>query len=46
MIWHSATAAEVEVELKTRRDTGHTSDPAAVRLQQVGEKSLKQQKKV
>ena len=45
MIWHSATSAEVEVELKTSRANGLTSDQAAIRLQQVGENSLKQQKK-
>lgn len=44
MIWHSATSAEVEVELKTSRANGLTSDQAAIRLQQVGENSLKRKK--
>ena len=46
MIWHNATAAEVEMELKTNRVTGLTSAEAAQRKQQYGENSLKKKKKV
>lgn len=45
MIWHNATASEVEMELKTNHATGLTGDEAARRLQKYGENTLKQQKK-
>ena len=46
MIWHSATAAEVELELKTNRVSGLTAAEAAQRRQQYGDNSLKQEKRV
>ncbi len=45
MIWHNATAAEVASELKTDLSRGLTSEEAALRLQQFGENTLKEQKK-
>ena len=46
MIWHSASAPEVELELKTNQTSGLTGEEAALRLAKVGENSLKAERKV